>query len=63
MLLYQVELAKRYGVEEIFLLEGHLSDVIQNYFGDGSKFGVKIHHIVEQKPLATAGAVKLLKYG
>ncbi|GHT55438.1 hypothetical protein AGMMS50233_05370 [Endomicrobiia bacterium] len=61
LLLHQVELAKRYGVKEIFLLEGHLSDVIQNYFGDGSKFGVKIHHIVEQKPLGTAGAVKLLE--
>jgi D,D-heptose 1,7-bisphosphate phosphatase len=61
LLLRQIELAKRYGVEEIFLLEGHLADVIQNYFGDGSKFGVQIHHIVEQEPLGTAGAVKLLK--
>jgi histidinol-phosphate phosphatase family protein len=57
----QIELAKRYGIEEIFLLEGHLSGVIQNYFGDGSKFGVKIHHIVEKKSLGTAGAVKLLE--
>jgi NDP-sugar pyrophosphorylase family protein len=61
LLLRQIELARRYGVEEIFLLEGHLSDVIQNYFGDGSRFGVKIHHVVEKEPLGTAGAVKLLE--
>jgi D,D-heptose 1,7-bisphosphate phosphatase len=61
LLLRQIELAKRYGIEEIFLLEGHLAGVIQNYFGDGSKFGLKIHHIVEKEPLGTAGAVKLLE--
>ena len=61
LLEHQIELAKRYGINEIFILEGHLSEVIQEYFGDGSKFGVKIYHIVEPYPLGTAGSFKLLE--
>ena len=61
LLEHQIELAKRYGINEVFILSGHLSDVIEDYFGDGSNFGVKIHHIIEPYPLGTAGAVKLLE--
>lgn len=57
----QIELAILYGIKEIFLLEGHLANVIQEYFGDGSKYGIKIHHIVEEKPLGTAGCLRLIK--
>lgn len=61
LLEHQVELARRYGITEIFILSGHLSHVIKDYFGDGSRFGVKIHHVVEPYPLGTAGSVKLLE--
>ena len=57
----QIELAAAYGISEIFLLEGHLAHVISDYFGDGSKWGVKIHHITEDKPLGTAGALSMIK--
>lgn len=57
----QILLAKKYGINEIFLLEGYLSNVIVDYFGDGSKFGVKIHHIIEQEPLGTAGSLSMIK--
>ena len=57
----QIKLARSYGIKEIFLLEGHLAQVISDYFGDGTRFGVKIHHIVEEKPLGTAGALSLIK--
>ncbi len=60
LLEHQIELAKSYGINEIFILSGHLAHVIEDYFGDGEKWGVKIHHIVEPYPLGTAGAVKLL---
>ena len=53
----QIELAKDYGIDEVFILSGHLASV----FGDGSKFGVKIHHVVEPFPLGTAGSLKLLQ--
>ena len=57
----QIELAAVYGIREIFLLEGHLAHVVSDYFGDGSKWGVKVHHITEDKPLGTAGALSMIK--
>lgn len=61
LLEHQIDLAKRYGVDEVFILSGHLASVIEEYFEDGSKFGVKIHHVVEPYPLGTAGSLKLLE--
>jgi histidinol-phosphate phosphatase family protein len=61
LLEHQINLAKQYGIEEIFILSGHLSEVIVNYLGDGSAFGVRITHLVEQYPLGTAGAIKQLE--
>lgn len=61
ILQWQIELAKRYGLDDIIILSGHLGQVIVDYFGDGSKFWVKIQHIIEQVPLGTAGAVKQLE--
>jgi len=58
---HQIILAKKYGITEIFILSGYLSHVIEDYFGNGGKWGVKIHYIVEPKPLGTAGSVKLLE--
>ncbi|MFC2007913.1 sugar phosphate nucleotidyltransferase [Chloroflexota bacterium] len=49
---------KRYGVDSIILALNYLPAVIQDYFGDGSKFGVEITYCVEGNPLGTAGAVK-----
>lgn len=57
----QVELARRYGITEIFVLSGHLSQVIRDHFGDGSRFGVKIVHVTEGEPMGTAGAVLQLE--
>lgn len=58
---HQIELAKSYGIKEIFILSGHLAHIIENYFSNGEKWGVKIHHIIEPYPLGTAGSVKLLE--
>lgn len=52
---------KKYGVDEFFFTVGHLYQMIVNYFGDGQKFGVKIHYIVEDCPLGSAGALYYLK--
>lgn len=57
----QIELGKCYGINEIFILSGYLSEQIVNYFGDGAKWDLQIHHIVEKSPLGTAGAIKQLE--
>jgi NDP-sugar pyrophosphorylase family protein len=37
------------------------SHIIQDYFGDGSKFGVNIEYVLEEQRMGTAGALSLLK--
>jgi histidinol-phosphate phosphatase family protein len=49
------------GISEYFFIVGHLGEKIQEYFGDGSKWNVKITYIYEDKPLGTAGALYYLK--
>jgi NDP-sugar pyrophosphorylase family protein len=55
---HNVNLCKRYGVTDIYINTHHLHQVIQDYFGDGSRFGVSIHYSYEQTLLGTSGAVK-----
>lgn len=49
---------KKHGIEEIILSIGYKADLIKNYFGDGSKWGIKINYYVEQEPLGTGGAIR-----
>jgi mannose-1-phosphate guanylyltransferase len=49
---------KRHGITDIILTLGHLPEQIQEYFGDGSGFGVSMTYLVEDCPLGTAGGVK-----
>lgn len=49
------------GFKEIFLAVRHRSDLFQSYFGDGSKFGLKIRYSKEKKRLGTAGPLLLIK--
>jgi len=50
-----------YGFVNIVLCVNYKSDVIKDYFGNGSKFGVNIEYIFEEKRMGTAGALSLLK--
>ena len=45
-------------VRDIILAQSHFSQFIADYFGDGSRFGIKLTYAVEDTPLGTAGAVK-----
>lgn len=57
----QIERLKKFGFDEIFLATNYKHDYIQNFFGDGSRYGVKISLSREDKPLGTAGPLTLLK--
>lgn len=61
LLEHQINLAKRYGITEIFVLSGHLSEKIVNYFGDGKKWGVTITHLIESSPLGTGGCLRMIE--
>ena len=55
---YTLSYLKQFGVKDIVLTLNYLPDVIQDYFGDGSRFGVRLTYCMENEPLGTAGAVK-----
>ncbi len=55
---YNIRNLAEHGVKEIVLGVGYKGDLIKEYFGDGSSFGVKIKYSREKKPLGTAGALK-----
>ncbi|MEW6295754.1 MAG: nucleotidyltransferase family protein [Candidatus Diapherotrites archaeon] len=58
---YLVELLRKHEVRNIIFALGHKTDSIKEYFGNGTKFGVKITYIEEEKPLGTGGPLKLAK--
>jgi dTDP-glucose pyrophosphorylase len=49
-----------YGIRRIFLAVSHLAHVIENHFGDGSRFGCRIEYLRETMPGGTGGALSLL---
>jgi mannose-1-phosphate guanylyltransferase len=48
----------RHGASEIVLAQGYLSKPMDDYFQDGSRFGIKLTYALETRPMGTAGAVK-----
>ena len=51
-------LLRRCGVREACLALRYRPEVIRDYFGDGTRFGVRLRYHVEERPLGTAGGVK-----
>ena len=58
LLEWQMEQFKKHGVKEFYFTLHYLPEVIMDYFGDGSQFGVKIYYFIEKEPLGSAGAMK-----
>jgi len=57
----QIEHLKEAGVNEIYLATNYKSQYIENFFGDGSRYGIKLMVSKEEKPLGTAGPLTLIK--
>src|ERR1044072_9517480 len=49
---------RKYGVTDILINLHYLAEAVMNYFGDGSRFGVRLKYSYEEELLGTAGAVK-----
>ncbi len=58
---HQINMLKKYDIRNIVLSVGHMHEKIRDYFGDGSKFGVHIQYLVEDKPLGSAGPISMMK--
>ena len=59
ILWYQVEWLKRVGVTNVIFLVGYRWEMVREYFGDGSNFGIKPVYSVETRPLGRGGAIRL----
>ncbi|MDI4650356.1 nucleotidyltransferase family protein [Cohnella hashimotonis] len=49
------------GFEKFYLSVNYKSEMVESYFGDGSKWGVTIRYVRESKRMGTAGALGLLE--
>ena len=54
---YNIESLRDAGIKDITLVVGYKKEVIEDYFGDGSDFGVKINYAVQDGQLGTAHAI------
>jgi len=51
---------KKFGFRNIVLAVNHMNELIESYFKDGRRFGVKIEYSIEKKALGTAGPLSLI---
>lgn len=59
---YALESLREAGIHDIAIVLGDIyPDKVKQYYGDGSRFGVKITYIYQGKPKGIAHAVKLCK--
>jgi mannose-1-phosphate guanylyltransferase len=55
---HQILAAKKAGIHTLVLATSYLAEIFTPYFGDGSKWGMKILYAVEKEPLGTGGAIR-----
>lgn len=55
---HQVEWLRGQGVSDIVMCCGYRYQAIEEHFGDGSRWGLRIHYSVEREPLGRGGALK-----
>jgi mannose-1-phosphate guanylyltransferase len=58
ILWHQVRWLRDAGVTDVVFLLGHLAEVVVDYFGDGSEFGIRAHYSYEDAPLGRGGALR-----
>lgn len=56
-----MEQMRQHGIDEVVISVGYLGGLIEAYVGDGSRFGVKVSYLREEKPLGTVGPISLLQ--
>jgi len=52
---------KHHRFKDIIISVGHLAELIEAYCGDGRRWDLNIRYVREEKPLSTAGALKLIR--
>ena len=55
---YLLEMLRDKGITEVIFALGYMGEMIEEYFQDGSAFGLKISYSYEEEPLGTGGAIR-----
>ena len=50
----------RHGFDRVTIATGHLAELIEAFFGDGSTHGIPVDYFREEHPLGTVGALALI---
>lgn len=58
ILAWQIEWLKSYGITKFVLTVSYRYEVVQDYFEDGSKFGIEVDYSIEETPLGRGGGIK-----
>jgi D,D-heptose 1,7-bisphosphate phosphatase len=59
---HQIDLLKRYNINDIIIIVNHLKEMIIESFGDGEALGVNIQYLEEKQPLGTVGGIKKIEH-
>ncbi len=57
----QIERFQKFGFDEIYVATNYKADYIERFLGNGSRYGVTLNVSREDKPLGTAGPLRLLR--
>tara|TARA_R100000900_G_scaffold78960_2_gene62175 strand:+ start:801 stop:1487 length:687 start_codon:yes stop_codon:yes gene_type:complete len=57
LLQYHLEALAQAGVREVIINTAYLAEKIEQFAGDGNRFGLAIHYSREPEPLETGGAI------
>lgn len=55
---YQLSWLAGHGIKSVTISGGYKHEMINNYAGDGSRFGLDIHYAIEEEPLGRGGGLK-----
>lgn len=55
---HQLSRIKAAGIEHVVLGTSYKAETFSEYFGDGSKFGMRLEYVTEDEPLGTGGAIR-----
>jgi NDP-sugar pyrophosphorylase family protein len=55
---HQVDWLRENGVTHLVVACGYMHEVVEDYFGDGGAFGVRMSYSIEETPLGRGGALK-----
>jgi dTDP-glucose pyrophosphorylase len=61
LLEHTIEQLRQSGIRRVNVTTHYLKEKITSYFGDGHEFGVELNYVAEDRPLGTAGGLRLVE--